>query len=104
MTPRSVDPTGKQALFAQQPAAARDRLAPGPRPEGRAALFSTGPRQAGTVIVECSDCRVRSRVSLLDLGLRLLSGSLWWPLARHQHWLRCPGCGQRRWCRIGWNE
>ena len=104
MSPRSVDPTGKQALFDTQPSAARDRLAPGPRTEGRTALFSTASRRPGTVLVECSACRVRSRVSLLDLGLRLATGSAWFPLRSHQHWMRCPSCGQRRWCRIGWTD
>lgn len=104
MSPRSLDPTGKQALFQSQPAAARDRLAPGTRTEGRAALFSTPPRQPGTVLVECSGCRVRTRISVFDLGMRLLSGSAWWPLRHHQHWLRCPTCGQRRWCHIGWTD
>ena len=104
MNRRAVDPTGKQALFGSPPAAAGDRLAPGVRSEGRAALFSTAPRQPGTVIVECSGCRVRSRVSLFDLGLRALSGSAWFPLRRHPHWIRCPNCGGRRWCRIGWND
>jgi hypothetical protein len=104
MAPRSVDPTGKRALFGSPPAAAGDRLAPGLPSEGRAALFSTAPRQAGTVVVECSHCRVRSRVSLFELGLRLFSGSAWLPLRHHPHWMRCPSCRQRRWCRIGWND
>ena len=104
MSPRAVDPTGKQALFDTQPSAARDRLAPGTRNEGRTALFSTAARQPGTVLIECSACRSRARVSLFDVGLRLMSGSAWFPLRRHQHWMRCPSCGQRRWCRIGWTD
>lgn len=104
MSPRRSDPSGKQALFSHQLAAAPDRLAPGQRNEGRAALFSTPTRRPGTVIVECSGCLVRSRVSVLDLGVRFLSGSAWLPLRRHQNWIRCPACGQRRWCRIGWTD
>ena len=104
MNRRAMDPTGKHALFDGQPAAAPDRLAPGIRTEGRAALFSTAPRQPGTVVVECSGCRVRSRASLFDVGLRFLTGSAWFPLRRHSYWIRCPNCGQRRWCRIGWSD
>jgi hypothetical protein len=101
---RRVDPTGKQALFNAPVSAAPDRIRPGPRNEGRAALFSAPPRRAGTVVIECSRCRARSRATLVDLALRVATGSMWWPLRAHQHWLRCPNCGQRQWCRIGWNE
>ncbi|HEX4862592.1 MAG TPA: hypothetical protein VFV02_00880 [Acidimicrobiales bacterium] len=123
MTDRPVDPTGKRALFSasvegtpeqpateqtatEQPATELQTVERNASPDsgGRAALFSTPPRRAGTVIVECSDCKVRSRVSLAGLGVRLASGSAWVPLGRYQHWVRCPSCGQRRWCRIGWRE
>jgi hypothetical protein len=53
--------------------------------------------------VECSACGVRSRQSLVDLGIRLLSISAWVPLKRHGHWLRCPGCHHHTWCAIDWN-
>ena len=99
-----VDPTGKAALFSTGVAAAPDRIAPGVQNEGRTALFSTPPRRSGTVLIECSSCRVRTRATLADLGLRLVSGSAWLPFQRHQHWLRCPACGTRRWCRIGWTD
>lgn len=101
---RRVDPTGKHALFSAPPTAARDQLGPGNRKEGRDAFFSTGPRQPGTVVVTCSQCATRSRVTLLDLGLRLLSISVWIPGRKHNHWMRCPGCHQHTWCDIGWNE
>jgi hypothetical protein len=101
---RTVDPTGKHALFTSPVRAAPDQLTPGNQKEGRDALFSTGPRQAGTVIVTCSTCRVRTRSSLVDLGVRLLSISMWIPGRRYNHWMRCPACAQHTWCRIGWNE
>lgn len=93
------DPTGKRALFTG--------AASGPaRPErdGKAALFSSGPARPGTVLVECSNCRARSRVTLYDLTIQFLPFSLWYPLRRHAHWIRCPACDQRQWCRIGWLE
>ena len=105
MTPkRVVDPTGKQALFDPTVATASDRIAPGPRNEGRAALFSTPPRTSGTVLIECSSCNIRWRASLLDVGMRLASGSAWVPFRHHSHWMLCPNCGGRRWCHIGWTD
>jgi hypothetical protein len=116
MTERPVDPTGRRALFeaagavpgppggvsARSPGPA---LSPAPGPEGKAALFSAEPRRRGTVTVECSGCHARRRVSLADLGLRLATGSAWVPLHRgHPHWMRCPSCHRRQWCRIGWSE
>ncbi len=97
MARRHDDPTGKAALFG--PA-----VAPGTPNEGKAALFSSSPRRRGTVVIECADCLARTRVSLADLAVRLGTGSVWFPLRRHQHWLRCPACGRRRWCRIGWTD
>lgn len=100
-----LDPQGKRALFeAPVDADRRQVLTPGATPEGRAALFSSGPRRPGTVLVDCGSCRTRSRVSLLDVGVRLASLSVWNPLSRRPHWLQCPACGERAWCRIGWTE
>jgi len=101
---RRFDPTGKQALFSAPPKAARDQLGPGNQKDGREAFFSTGPRQAGTALIICSACGVRSRVTLIDLGVRLLSISVWVPRRKRNHWMRCPGCHQHTWCDIGWND
>ena len=105
------DPTGKRALFEAAGGAAPVTAGNGEsilngQATGKAALFSTPARQPGTVIVECSSCQARSRVSLTDMARRLLTGSAWLPLLRpaYPHWLRCPACGERRWCRIGWTE
>lgn len=100
---RRMAPQGKHALFTTPPAAARDHLVPGNRREGREALFSSGPRQAGTVVIECSACGSRTRQSLVDLGVRLLSISVWLPVRRHSHWMRCPACHHHTWCAIDWN-
>lgn len=102
--PRKVDPTGRHALFSAPVSASPDQLLPGNRADGRDALFSTGPRQPGTVVVECSTCQARTRVSMVDLGVRLLSISAFLPLRRHPHWLRCPACAHHTWCRIGWTD
>jgi hypothetical protein len=103
--PRSLDPTGKRALFETPVSAAPDSLAPGRTASGRDALFSIGPPRAGTVLVECSTCRARARISLADLGVRMLSLSAFLPTPRpHPYWLRCPTCDKRTWCRVGWSE
>jgi hypothetical protein len=99
---RRVDPAGKHALFSTPPIAAPDQLAPGNRKEGRQAFYSTGPRQMGTVVITCSACRSRSRITLADLGVRLLSISVWVPRRHHGNWMRCPGCHGHQWCHIDW--
>ena len=99
---RAIDPEGKHALFTRGVAAAPDQLGPGNRKDGRAALFSTGPRQVGTVVIECSDCLARSRITMVNLGVRLLSNSVWLPGRARPHWMRCPACDRHTWCAIDW--
>lgn len=100
----SLDPQGRRALFETPVSAARDTIRSGSARDGRDALFSTGPRQVGTVVVTCSGCRARSRINLTDLGLRFLTGTVWIPGRRDGHWMKCPSCNQRRWCSIGWQD
>jgi hypothetical protein len=102
---KRLDPEGKRALF-EAPVSVDRRalLNPGTTPVGKEALYSTGPPRPGTVVVECGECRARSRVSLPDLGMRMLTGSLFLPGRPRPHWLKCPACGHRNWCRIGWAE
>lgn len=96
---RMVDPTGKQALFSGPVG-----TAPGAHNEGKKALFSMTPWRPGTVVVECSVCKIRRRASFVEVGTRLALGSLWFPFQRHSHWIGCPHCARRQWCRIGWLE
>ena len=98
----TLDPQGKRALFETPPSAPADALRPGGQRSGHDALFSTGPRQRGTVVIECSHCLSRSRSSLVDLGVRVVSLSAWVPGRHYPHWLRCPACDRRSWCRIAW--
>ena len=104
VTPKKIDPTGKQALFSAAAITAPDRVAPGPHHEGKNALFSMPPRRPGTAVVECSVCKVRRRASLVDIGARFVFGSAWLPLFRYPHWMSCATCGRRQWCRISWFE
>ena len=99
---RWLDPTGKRALFEAPVSAAPDQLSSGRHAEGKEALFSTGPRRPGTVLVECSTCKSRSRISLIDLGMRLAL-SVWNPLRKHSRWMQCPSCNRREWCRVDLN-
>ncbi len=101
-----LDPTGKRALFETPVVAAADSLEAGADRRGRSALFSVGPRRPGTVVVDCSSCRTRTRVGLGDLAVRLASFSLYLPLLKgdHPHRITCPACGRVAWCRIGWGE
>lgn len=99
---RRTDPLGKDSLFTAPVAASRDQISTGDTREGRDALFSAGPARVGTVLVSCRACRATSRVSLADLGVRLATGSFWWPLLHNSHWMRCPSCERRAWCSINW--
>lgn len=99
---RSLDPQGRRALFETPVSVARDTIRSGLSSEGKDALYSTGPRRAGTVVVECSGCQARTRVNLTDLGLRWLTGTMWIPGRRDGHWMKCPSCHHRTWCSIAW--
>jgi hypothetical protein len=97
---RSLDPQGRRALFETPVDAARDTIRSGNPSKGKDALYSSGPRQVGTVVVTCSSCEARSRINLTDLGLRFLTGSAWLPGRRNGHWMRCPACHRRSWCAV----
>ena len=101
---RSLDPQGRRALFETPVDAARDTIRSGTPREGKDALYSSGPRQVGTVVVTCSSCEARSRINLTDLGLRFLTGSAWIPGRRNGHWMRCPACNRRTWCSVAWQD
>jgi hypothetical protein len=101
---RRIDPNGRAALFAAPPTTARDQLGAGDQKDGRQAFFSIGPRRSGTVVVTCSSCHTRSRITVFDLALRLLTVSVWVPVLRHPHWMRCPACGKHTWCGVAWTQ
>lgn len=80
-------------------------------PEGKAALFGSHAGEPsddtplhtagdGPVLITCSECDSGTRVSYGDLSVRLLSISLWNPRREHAHWIRCPACERRNWCRV----
>lgn len=101
------DPLGKHALFSPPVGSGERGVATPteypPPADGVRALYSTGTgRRLGTVRIECSECLVHSRQSVIDLGFRLLKFSLWIPGRKHSRWLVCPACGRRTWARVHW--
>ncbi len=101
---RGLDPQGRRALFEMPVEAARDTIRSGEAKEGKDALYSTGPRQPGSVVVECDGCHVRTRISVTDVAMRLATLSVWFPGRTKGHWMRCPACERRHWCSIGWTD
>ena len=101
------DPRGKRALF-ETPAVVVDDtvrddvLITLDLREGRAALFSVGPHQTGTGVVDCTNCGARTRISHLEILVRIVLISLWIPGKEHSRWLQCPNCQRRSWCRVEW--
>lgn len=95
---------GKRALFTPPPTPPPDdQVARGAEPvDGKEALYSAGPRRSGTVVVECSRCLNHTRMSTVELGVRIAFVSLWIPGKRFSRWLQCPECERRTWCRVHW--
>lgn len=102
MTRPRRDPTGTRALFEASPAVT-PQVVDARADEGRTLLYSSAPEAAGTVPVDCGTCGARSRIGLVEVGLRMVP-SLFVPLRRYPHWMRCPSCERRTWCRIGWTS
>ncbi|MEZ5174844.1 MAG: hypothetical protein R2823_01375 [Acidimicrobiia bacterium] len=101
------DPEGKRALFESPPIEIDEPLRDDPLIEhhtedGHEALYSAGEHQPGTVVITCSRCEVRSRISLIESFVRILSISLWIPGRPYSRWIPCPSCQTRSWCRIDW--
>ena len=108
-TPRTRDPLGKAALFTAAPSASGAAPATTPTDdEGRGAtqLFSRTEARPGTVLLDCSSCGRRTRVTYAEFAA--LHFPVWaWvpsPTRSHRHWLRCPACRRFAWLRAGWLE
>lgn len=101
------DPKGKRALFEAPPAREddpidHDPLVGGEHSDGKDALYSTGQRRPGTVVIDCSNCSTRTRVSVVDAAVRIVSVSAWIPGKRFSRWMQCPSCQRRSWVRVRW--
>jgi len=107
---RPLDPAGKRALFSVPPG--DDPTRPGsdlpPREagesDGKAALYSAATRRAGTVVLDCSRCKGRTRVSYPEFARRHLPAWLWFPWREHSRYLVCPACENRAWVAARWLE
>jgi uncharacterized protein with PIN domain len=73
-------------------------------PDGKKALFSSAVRKPGTLVVECSRCHGRTRLSYQEFGKRHLPYWLWTPWRRYSRFVVCPACGQRAWVSARWFE
>jgi hypothetical protein len=101
------DPKGKRALFEVPPIEVDDPLKDDPlidhhESEGHEALYSAGPRETGTAVLTCSDCKVRSRISLIETLVRIMSISWWNPLNHYSRWMQFPASQTRTWCKVDW--
>jgi uncharacterized protein with PIN domain len=70
--------------------------------EGKRALFSpTDARPAaGSVTVDCSTCRARSTLTMVQAARALVPSAHLPVLRRYASWMRCPTCRRRTWCRL----
>jgi hypothetical protein len=116
---RHRDPSGKAALFsaatAPETAAPAPSAPPAPKPSATPAHHATEPhvappqppvsgRRAGTLVVDCSTCGERSRVSYVDFLLLNLPVGVWLPLPglEYNRRMSCPACGQWTWVQAHW--
>jgi hypothetical protein len=97
------DPLGKRALFSAAEAPGVGNGAPGGAMK-KEALFtaSEGGRRFGTVVVECSSCGARSRLTWAEFALRHLPVWLWIPWLRCSRFMSCPACERRTWLGVAW--
>jgi hypothetical protein len=100
----SRDPQGKRALFTVAEGAVAHAPFSSAGTEGKDALYSTATRRPGTLVVECSSCHGRSRVSYVDFTMRQLPFTIWTPWRRHSRLMRCPACDKRTWLAAHWLE
>ena len=109
-TPASRDPLGKAALFSDGTLPpAEPTLSPASTEErgrGAAHLFSQSEARSGTLVVDCSGCGRRTRVTYAEFAALHVPVWLWIPspMRTHRHWLRCPACARFTWLRARWLE
>ena len=92
------DPLGRRALFGPpQVMGAVRRVGDGKESLYSAASPPPAERAWGTVVVECSSCRARTRISLVEFAWRHLPVWLWVPWLRYSQLMSCPACERRTW-------
>jgi hypothetical protein len=97
------DPLGKRALFSVAEPARAATGAPGGTMT-KEALFSASEdgRRLGTLVVECSSCGARSRLTWAEFAWRHLPVWLWLPWMRYSRYMSCPACERRTWLSVAW--
>jgi hypothetical protein len=99
------DPLGRRALFStvEPPPVGRGvpRAAGTMRKEALCSA-SEGERRLGTLVVECSSCGARSRLSWAEFAWRHLPVWLWFPWLRYSRYMSCPACERRTWLSVAW--
>lgn len=63
-----------------------------------------GSGMFGTLIVECSSCRVRSQVDLVEFVVLHLPVWLWRPGRGYTRFMMCPACRRRTWVSASWTS
>ena len=106
MTDRK-DSKGKRALFETPPIEIEDSLKDEPLVErhdtdGHEAVYSAGHHERGTAVITCSGCDVRTRLTHVELAVRILALSFWIPGQQYSRHMQCPACQSRNWCKVEW--
>lgn len=113
------DPSGKRAIFSTSPeepttATTSDPAAEPPggqpgqpdQPPQRARAVHQDPPRPGTLVVECSSCEQKARVSYFDFALLNLPLGFFVPIPgrRFKHRMTCPVCSRWTWVEARWLE
>jgi hypothetical protein len=91
------DPLGRRALFWAPGMRSDERGPESPETSGRRALFSPPAPRRGTLVLTCSSCGVRTRVTYAEFARRHLPFWLWIPGRKYSRLLACPACRRRTW-------
>ncbi len=62
-----------------------------------------GSGMFGTLTLQCSSCRVRSRVDLVEFVVLHLPLWLWRPGRGYTRFMSCPACRRRTWVSASWS-
>jgi hypothetical protein len=98
---RDRDPSGKAALFSHGAPPLVIEEEPEP-----VVVVEQQDRRFGTLVVECSACDARTRVTYLDFVLMNLPVGVWLPLPglEFNRRMTCPSCSQWTWLQAHWFE
>lgn len=101
------DPSGKSAIFSPTSEKSSSAAPPDTEVESRVARSeSHDPPRAGTLVVECSSCEERTRVTFFDFALLNLPLGFFVPVPgrRFKHRMTCPACSSWTWVEAHWLE